>query len=635
MHRTLVGGAAVLLLTAGIAASGVSPAPAAAHAPAPEYGRLMLLLDSSGSMAEPASGGQTKIQAAKQALGRVIDDLPDDAQVGLRVFGAKVFSRKDPGACTDTQLVVEPGTDNRDQLRDAVGDYQPYGETPIPAALKAAAADLGDEGARSIVLVSDGESTCAPDPCDVARQLASKGINLQIDVVGLSVSGKAREQLQCIADAGHGTYYDADDAQDIEGNLVHVAERALRPFTLDGTPIEGGPQSAPTPVTVGEWIDALGPVGSPQESRSFAFDRTTDGSTLRVTALTQGEKGDDGIKVEIADPAGKVCNAGQVTRQFDTRDILAAEAVATPDVDGCGAPGKYRITVTRMTGSETEVPFGLRVSEEPPVTDPGPAATDDTELTAPHVSGPATDVPGGASFANADEITDGKWSSTLVPGESLLYGFHLDFGQAARISVEFPDGTPAMKDVVGTTPPEARLALFNPMHAALAYPNVGQVPIGSVVTQRQDLLTATSTVSRGALDVSPFVGSVNGVKDTSMAGEYYLGVSMQAADYDLEVPFTISIEVVGEPGPGPAYADGADWDVEDGLTAGTTTQPSDSATASPTSGDDTSASSGGDHGDDGGPGGTVAVAGVAGVGGLAALAAAFVLWRRRGGQGPA
>lgn len=642
MHRT-ISGTAALLLAAGFAAGGAAPATAAPlpqHAApqqaAPDYSRLMLLLDSSGSMAEPAGGGQTKIQAAKQALGTVIDQLPDDAQVGLRVFGATVFSRGDAGACTDSQLAVPPGTDNRDELRGAVADYKPYGETPIPYALEQAAADLGDEGSRSIVLVSDGESTCSPDPCDVARKLAGKGIDLQIDVVGLSVSGKARDQLKCIADAGHGSYYDADSADDIEGHVTRVAERALRPFTLTGTPIQGGPEATPTSITVGDWTDELGPTGSPEESRSFVFDRTTDGSTLRVAALTQGEKGDDGIKVEIAGPDGETCNAGQVTRQFDTRDILAAEAVATPDIDGCGAPGAYRITVSRMTGDQTQVPFGLRVSEEPPVDDPGPAPTKDPGLVPPHVSGPASDVSGGASFANADEIGTGKWSSTLVPGESLLYGFRLDFGQSARISVDFPDGTAAMKDVVGTSPPDARLGLFNPMQAAVAYPKLGQVPIGSVVTQQRTLLTGTSTVSRGALDVSPYVGSVNGVEDTSMAGEYYLGVSMQAADYDLEVPFTISVEIVGEPVAGPTYADGATWSVEDGVAGGDATDETDDPSASASPDDGSGGPSGSDDSDDsGGSGTTVAVAAVAGVGGIAALVAAFVLWRRRGTGGAA
>jgi len=86
-------------------------------------GRLMLVLDSSGSMKEPVSGGGTKIDAAKKALKEVAAELPDDAEVGMRVFGAKVFSAKDKGACTDTQNVV-----------------------PV--------------GKRTILLLSDGEPTC-------------------------------------------------------------------------------------------------------------------------------------------------------------------------------------------------------------------------------------------------------------------------------------------------------------------------------------------------------------------------------------------------------------------------------------------------------------------------------------------
>ena len=133
---------------------------------------MQLVLDSSGSMSEPAAGGQSKIAAAKGALRTVVDGLPDEAQVGLRVYGATVFSRNDPGACTDSQEVVPPGTDNRDELRSAIASYKPYGETPIAHALQEAGKDLGSEGHRTIVLVSDGEATCPPSPCVVARQLA-------------------------------------------------------------------------------------------------------------------------------------------------------------------------------------------------------------------------------------------------------------------------------------------------------------------------------------------------------------------------------------------------------------------------------------------------------------------------------
>lgn len=53
-----------------------------------DTGRMVMVLDSSGSMNQPASGGQTKIAAAKEALQKVIGSLPEDQAVGLRVYGA-------------------------------------------------------------------------------------------------------------------------------------------------------------------------------------------------------------------------------------------------------------------------------------------------------------------------------------------------------------------------------------------------------------------------------------------------------------------------------------------------------------------------------------------------------------------
>src|SRR6478735_259230 len=171
---------ALLVLGTGLGAGGLGAASAASGTGSTtdagtetdtDYARMILVLDSSGSMAEPA-GSSTKIEAARQALGTVVDGLPDEAYVGLRVYGATVFSRDQKGACTDSQLVVDPATDNRDELRSALEQYQPYGETPIGDALRKAARDIGGESTRSIVLVSDGIATCEPDPCVVAGELA-------------------------------------------------------------------------------------------------------------------------------------------------------------------------------------------------------------------------------------------------------------------------------------------------------------------------------------------------------------------------------------------------------------------------------------------------------------------------------
>ena len=104
---------------------------AAAPAYAAEDAKLVLVLDSSGSMAERV-GGDTKISIAKSALRTVIGRLPAEARVGLRVYGATVENRGDKGACTDSQLVVPIGTGNRQELRDGDQEVPPVrGDTNL------------------------------------------------------------------------------------------------------------------------------------------------------------------------------------------------------------------------------------------------------------------------------------------------------------------------------------------------------------------------------------------------------------------------------------------------------------------------------------------------------------------------
>ncbi|NPC95259.1 VWA domain-containing protein [Nocardioides sp. zg-DK7169] len=634
LRRHLAGLAAILVAAgAGTVVATTGPATGhAAQAPAPApsaegdgYGRMMLVLDASGSMAEAAGGGQTKIAAARKALTTVVGGLPEEAEVGLRVFGATVFSRTDAGSCTDSQVVVEPGTGNRDELSAAIGDYEPYGETPIPHALKEAAKDLGNEGTRSIVLVSDGESTCDPDPCTVAGELQANGIDLQIDVVGLSVSGAARSQLQCIADKGNGTYYDADSAADIESRLIRVASRALRPFTLDGAPIVGGAESSPTPVEVGEYVDTIGGAG---ESKSYVFTRETAGTTLRVAALTQGEAGfNDGLVAEIAGPAGR-CDYSTANRgALDLREVMGVQVTAGDfprqgSVAGCEEPGDYVVTVTRARGASEEVPFGLVVTEEPPVEEVGFTDPELSELAvaAPQVGGAAQKVEGGASFASAPELGAGSWSSTVVPGEVLLYKVPLEFGQAAQVSVEFPAATGQVAEQFGRFAPNANLMLFNPLGAQLGYVD-GATWLD--FAEDSSLQAAVPVVSRVPSEIRS--ARFSGGADVTAAGDYYISLSVQKRDYTVEIPFTLDVEVIGEPAEGPTYAGGATWSVADGATDAVA-EPSPSASADDADGD------GGGEGEASGEseGDTVNIVAVgAGVLGVAALLAALLLWRRR------
>ncbi|WP_455130934.1 VWA domain-containing protein [Propionibacterium acidifaciens] len=161
-----------------------------------------VVLDASGSMASDDGTGTPAIDAARKSLTSLVDPLPTDAKVGMRVLGATVNTDPMPAeACDDTQRVVDIASGNRAQLISAIGKYSPNGWTPIPKALEQAGTDRGGSGKRSIVLVSDGESTCG-DPCPTAESLAFSGVDLTIDVVGLSVDETTRQQLQCVADKG-------------------------------------------------------------------------------------------------------------------------------------------------------------------------------------------------------------------------------------------------------------------------------------------------------------------------------------------------------------------------------------------------------------------------------------------------
>ncbi|UYM03998.1 vWA domain-containing protein [Solicola gregarius] len=314
--------------------------------------RMQLVLDSSGSMKEPAKGG-TKIEVAKESLDTVVDDLPDSAQVGLRVYGAEVSDG--PKACTDSQEVVSPGTGNRDELHTAVDDYKPLGETPIGYALQEAAKDLGSEGKRTIVLVSDGEPTCKPNPCKVARQLSKDGIDLRIDVVGLSVDAKTRKKLACIAKAGNGSYYDADDAESLTRSIDTVSTRAFRPFDLTGEPVDGSdrPGDAPTIETGRQYLDKLPREG---DSKFYRFERRDPRSILHVgtTARTaSGSLGNGVIMMLKAENSDVTCGHGtSFANSIGADRPLLAGSVSTAgeqDMSECKNADFYTLEIEGST----------------------------------------------------------------------------------------------------------------------------------------------------------------------------------------------------------------------------------------------------------------------------------------------
>ncbi|MEU3894765.1 VWA domain-containing protein [Streptomyces sp. NPDC045251] len=243
----LAAGACALLaaLTAGLA----FPSGAAAGEPTGEDApKVNLVLDVSGSMRTRDIDGGTRMAAAKQAFNEVLDATPEEVRLGIRTLGADYPGDDRKRGCKDTAQLYPVGPLDRTEAKTAVATLSPTGWTPIGPALLAAADDLeGGDGSKRIVLISDGEDTCAPlDPCEVAREIAAKGIGLTIDTLGLVPNAKMRQQLSCIAEATGGTYTSVEHTDELTDRVNELVDRAADPVVTP-VAVEGGDSCAKAP----------------------------------------------------------------------------------------------------------------------------------------------------------------------------------------------------------------------------------------------------------------------------------------------------------------------------------------------------------------------------------------------------
>ncbi|MGV9247524.1 VWA domain-containing protein [Streptomyces sp. NPDC003710] len=246
-QRLAVGVCALLAaLAAGIAvpAGAVADETTAQDAP-----KVDLVLDVSGSMRARDIDGGSRMAAAKQAFNEVLDATPEEVRLGIRTLGANYPGNDRKTGCKDTAQLYPVGPLSRTDAKTAVATLQPTGWTPIGPALLKAADDLdGGNGTRRIVLITDGEDTCAPlDPCEVAREIAAKGIGLTIDTLGLVPDSKLSKQLSCIAEATGGTYtsvqHKAELSHKVNQLVDRTADKVVTPVAVDGT---GQCTTAPT-----------------------------------------------------------------------------------------------------------------------------------------------------------------------------------------------------------------------------------------------------------------------------------------------------------------------------------------------------------------------------------------------------
>ncbi|MTE21020.1 VWA domain-containing protein [Streptomyces sp. TRM43335] len=372
-------GALLAVLAAGLAAGLAFPAGAVADEITADAPKVNLVLDVSGSMRARDIDGQSRMAAAKQAFNEVLDATPEEVRLGIRTLGADYPGDDRERGCKDTAQLYPVGPLDRTEAKTAVATLTPTGWTPIGPALLEAADDLdGGTGSKRIVLISDGEDTCAPlDPCEVAREIAAKGIGLTIDTLGLVPNTKMRQQLSCIAEATGGTYTSVEHTDELTEKVNQLVERAADPVVTP-VAVEGAARCAQAPTLESGLYTDREEFG---QERWYRVD-VEPGQELRASVSVAADRAvnpDYGVLLRAVTVHGREIVRGEAAGNGRTDVISTGLRYPKPDSDDEGAPAEtvcLRVTNSFSAASGVKTTPGMPLELTVDVVD-GPSRADD------------------------------------------------------------------------------------------------------------------------------------------------------------------------------------------------------------------------------------------------------------------
>ncbi len=198
--------------------------------PAATRKNLLIILDLSGSMNLPL-GKSTRIGTARQVLHDVLQRIPDDFKVGLRLYGHRYGSRQKE-TCTDSELRIPIQPLNRADILKTIDATKPRGETPLVYSVLQAINDLKSAGGGSVVLITDGEESCGGNFAAATDAIKASGLDFRLNIVGFTLTGQqARQQLGALTASTGGAYYAAADGPALSHALV-AATISRFPYTV-------------------------------------------------------------------------------------------------------------------------------------------------------------------------------------------------------------------------------------------------------------------------------------------------------------------------------------------------------------------------------------------------------------------
>ena len=179
---------------------------------------ILFIFDASGSMWGKLDNS-TKIQVAKKTMSELSEKIAGDANVGLIAYGHNSASD-----CNDIEVLLPLATFDKTAFNSKIQVLNPKGKTPIAKSIKKALEAIsGITAPVTVILVSDGLETCDGNGCEVVKDARLAGIKITMHVVGFGIAEKDLSPLECIAQAGGGGYFSANNA----GELADALEKTV------------------------------------------------------------------------------------------------------------------------------------------------------------------------------------------------------------------------------------------------------------------------------------------------------------------------------------------------------------------------------------------------------------------------
>ncbi|MFP4047938.1 MAG: vWA domain-containing protein [Bacteroidales bacterium] len=174
---------------------------------------LVIVWDASRSMWGRVEGVE-KIIKSREVLKNVIDNVPENHRLKLRIFGG---INLEGGNDTPT---VTSGNSTRQKVLNQISEIKPEGKSPIGNTLLEAQENLLTKGETEnhILLVTDGINNGEISIANAVQKLQEKNTTLHIIHVGKLENNRAAN-LREYANVTGGTYYTFFDFQDFAANL--------------------------------------------------------------------------------------------------------------------------------------------------------------------------------------------------------------------------------------------------------------------------------------------------------------------------------------------------------------------------------------------------------------------------------